>query len=232
MLASSQETNLSEMVKIYNVHWEVWPEYTLDHGNLRQIGVEVGLAGSHTSDPKHVDPTCPRCHEVRLALSEIADMIVERRAGNITTRPCWRTRAPDHSLILDARTGFRPLVSFSIVLQKQRLDEQFNQDDTAAFSCSRMILQSSGFGTCETSTANPPAVPNLTERPRWKEQKPKCLRLHGPFVCSGPGGINETSHFDRGIHYRPSLCDGRRHPKGVRRLPQCAALAGSFPPRR
>lgn len=132
MLASSQETNLSEMVKIYNVHWEVWPEYTLDHGNLRQIGVEVGLVGSHTSDPKHVDPTCPRCHDVRLALSEIADMIVERRAGNITTRPCWRTRAPDHSLILDARTGFRPLVSFSIVLQKQRLDEQFNQDDTAA----------------------------------------------------------------------------------------------------
>lgn len=132
MLACTQETTLSEMVKIYNVHWEVWPEYALDHGNLRQIGVEVELVGSHTSDPKHVNPTCPRCHEVRMALSEIADTIVARRAGNISNGLSWYTRAPDHSLILDARTGFRPLVSFSIVIQKQPLDENFSQDDAAA----------------------------------------------------------------------------------------------------
>lgn len=71
---SAAEVNwaLKGLVHAYNVSFQLWPEYNCENGERRQIGTEVELLGSHTSDPAHLNPSCCQCHHVRAALALLA----------------------------------------------------------------------------------------------------------------------------------------------------------------
>jgi hypothetical protein len=57
------------------VFWQFWPQFEQTHGERRLVGFEVELIGSHTSDLNHVDPTCPKCRNVRAVLLSIANLV-------------------------------------------------------------------------------------------------------------------------------------------------------------
>jgi hypothetical protein len=69
---------LNELVKRFQVCWQVWPEYAMVGREKRQIGFTLDLYGTHGPGPGHVDPGCRHCHRVFAALSVIADWILPR----------------------------------------------------------------------------------------------------------------------------------------------------------
>jgi hypothetical protein len=66
---------LAELVRRYQLCWEIWPEYASAAGQKsRQVGFE--LLGSDRSSGEF-DPTCPKSAEIHAALDEIARWILE-----------------------------------------------------------------------------------------------------------------------------------------------------------
>ena len=56
---------LQSSVSEYAVFYELWPQFAARGGERQQLGLEVELIGSHTSDVNHIDPACPMCSRLR-----------------------------------------------------------------------------------------------------------------------------------------------------------------------
>ena len=68
-------TRVQSLVAEYGVFWQFWPQFEQTNGERHLVGFEVELIGSHESDLKHVDPSCPRCRNVRAVLLSIANLV-------------------------------------------------------------------------------------------------------------------------------------------------------------
>src|SRR5262245_27952467 len=66
---------LKELVKKYQVCWEVWPEYLMVDGNKQQVGFELVLAGAH-QEGAHPTPGCPKCLDLFQHLKRIANWLL------------------------------------------------------------------------------------------------------------------------------------------------------------
>ena len=75
MATLALNSRVQSLVTEYGVFWQSWPQYEQTHGERRLVGFEVELIGSHTSDRKHVDPSCSSCRYVRSVLLAIADLM-------------------------------------------------------------------------------------------------------------------------------------------------------------
>ena len=69
---------LKELVHRFKVCWKVWPEYTYEGDDKRQVGYELELAGTHEAGVTHPEPGCEHCEHVYSALRQIAEYIMPR----------------------------------------------------------------------------------------------------------------------------------------------------------
>ena len=109
--AISSQSKLND----YGVFWQQWPEYEQTHGERRLVGLEVELIGSHISSENHIDPRCPMCHQVRLALLEIASLMVQELSGSKDSLMCSVNSHSNSALCLPA-LGNRSAVWVSITV--------------------------------------------------------------------------------------------------------------------
>ncbi len=119
---------VQSLVTEYGVFWQLWPQFEQTHGERRLAAFEVELIGSHTSDLNHVDPSCPRCRNVRAVLLAIADLLPqEARFGeNFLT---YNIDSHSNSILCLPALGNRSAVSVSVSVSWSRSNGQSLETD-------------------------------------------------------------------------------------------------------
>jgi hypothetical protein len=104
------QQSLRELVQRFHVCFEVLADNYFVGKEIRQTGFTLELTGTHEQGVEHPLPGCQHCHNVRIALHEIAKWIVpkERRDTDHDIVPF------DQSIHYDAERKFRPEVSLRI----------------------------------------------------------------------------------------------------------------------
>lgn len=123
--------NLTELVRDYNICCDVRPKYMGAGDERRQVGFDLELLGSHSSDRYHLDPTCPMCEQVRAALLAVIGRIVPSSGRSVT----YEIDAHSKSIMWTSRLGNRPFVTLSIRI----LDGQKVAQPIDPFEISRLI---------------------------------------------------------------------------------------------
>jgi 2-alkenal reductase len=110
---------LEELVRRYQVCWDVWPEEAMVDGKRRQIGFELELSGTHPPEVKNASPGCDHCQEIFGALLEIAEHILPSKSD----RPSKYLIGPyEHSIRYSQKRGSRPDISLTIkIVHRQGL---------------------------------------------------------------------------------------------------------------
>jgi len=133
--------NLTELVREYKICCEVWPEYLLVDGERRQVGFELELLGSHSSDTYDLDPICPMCKRARAALLAIAGSIVPRPLNAVR----YEIDTHSQSIMCAPRLGNRPFVTLSIhILHKHGFDQPIDACETDCLKQIRGHLEELG----------------------------------------------------------------------------------------
>jgi hypothetical protein len=71
-------SSLVDLVKQYQVCWEVWPEVLMVGGKEKQVGFELELSGTPEPRTDDVGPGCSACRRVYDALLAVAHLIFPR----------------------------------------------------------------------------------------------------------------------------------------------------------
>src|SRR5215469_11720792 len=98
----------------------VWPVSNGD-ATRRECSWELELIASHTSNPSHLDPSCPACSRLRLQLQSIAMTVVQRVAPTMTGSIDLDVYSSVASIIWSSTTG--PCVTVSIHIRDRRGDD-------------------------------------------------------------------------------------------------------------
>jgi hypothetical protein len=107
---NSVPSNLKELVQRFRICWEALPDRYYVNKELRQIGFQLELSGTHEEDVQHPQPGCEHCRKIWVALEAIADWILPRE-----TRDSEYDIVPyDQSIHYDPLRRFRPDVSLRI----------------------------------------------------------------------------------------------------------------------
>lgn len=107
-------STLEELVGQYHIVLQVWPQYSFLGCQRVQIGFELELIGSHSSDPNHLNPTCTKCVGVRAALRRIAGHIILHGSCGDDARYTFELFDHPTSILCSPRYGNRPAVNVSI----------------------------------------------------------------------------------------------------------------------
>src|SRR5262245_56518986 len=76
--AENMQRKLKELVERFEICWEVVPDcYYVKH-EIRQIGFELELTGTHEAGVEHPEPGCEHCRHVWRALKAISDWIIPK----------------------------------------------------------------------------------------------------------------------------------------------------------
>jgi hypothetical protein len=133
---------LAELVRNYNICCEVRPKYLGAGGARRQVGFDLELLGSHSSDRYHLDPTCQMCELVRGALLAVTGRIVPRSGGFVR----YDVNAHLNSVIWTSALGNRPFVTLSIrILDGQRFAPPMDPNQIAPLIQIREHLEELGI---------------------------------------------------------------------------------------
>jgi hypothetical protein len=134
---------LAELVRNYNICCEVRPKYLGAGGARRQVGFDLELLGSHSSDRYHLDPTCQMCELVRGALLAVTGRIVPRSGRFVR----YDINAHLNSVMWTSALGNRPFVTLSIrILDGQRFDPAMDPYEIAPLMQIRELLEELGVG--------------------------------------------------------------------------------------
>ena len=123
MATPALNSRVQSLVTEYGVFWQFWPQFEQTHGERRLVGFEVELIGSHTSDPNHLDLSCPACRHVRSVLLAIADLMPGEltHSGNSLT---YNIDSHSNSIICMPALGNRSAVWVSIYVFLNRANGQ------------------------------------------------------------------------------------------------------------
>lgn len=100
-----------------NAFMHLWPVNNGD-ATRREVSWELELIASHTTNPSHVDPSCPVCSRLRLQLHSIAMRVVHRVAPTMTDSIDFEVYSGFASIICLPAAG--PCVSVSIHIRERR----------------------------------------------------------------------------------------------------------------
>ena len=143
-LVNDQSPFLADLVKRYQVCWEVWPECLMVSGNVRQIGFELELSATHEFETEHDGPGCPACQRIYGALHALADWILPREE-----RPSMYEIGPyETALRYSAVRRNRPDVTLSVKIVHRRGFEQ-PVDDCELRCLKEMKGHLAELGACE-----------------------------------------------------------------------------------
>ena len=142
---------LVELVRRYQVCWEVWPEYAAAGQKSRQqVGFELELLGSDRSVGEF-DPSCPKSAEIHAALDEIAGWILE-----IDGQVSFQINDNRQSLCYARARGNRADVTLSIqILSRKGFDNPVDESERNCLE--RAAARLRGLGAYEHHWHLPPS---------------------------------------------------------------------------
>jgi hypothetical protein len=121
-MTSSEESLswLTDLVRRYQVCWEVWPEYLVSNGKEQQVGFELELTGTPQAGTNHIGPGCPACRQVYAGLLAIANWILPKEV-----RPSMYELGPyEQALRYSLVRAMRPDVTLTVkILHRQGFDQ-------------------------------------------------------------------------------------------------------------
>jgi hypothetical protein len=165
-MTSSATTNndLAELVRRYQICWEVWPEYlSVDH-TMRQVGFELELSG--TDKGIEFNPTCPQCAQIRWALEAIASWILDQKDVDLTLELSHH----EQSICYSGSRGNRPDVILAIrILHRAGSSDPVDQCEIHYLEILKTRLRQ--LGACEHQwTRNSYHSTEALAAPRQKRQ--------------------------------------------------------------
>jgi len=108
------------------VYMHVWPLAVPKDQPRGGSALELELIGSHTSDPYHLDPSCPACTRLRGEMQAIAESVVEPLASG--THSASFEIFTDPACIVCSSDGQRPCVTVSIYVRGMADGSQRDSD--------------------------------------------------------------------------------------------------------
>lgn len=141
---NDQSSVMVDLVKRYQVCWEVWPESLMVGGKQQQVGFELELSGTHEPATGHVSPGCAACRHVYSALLAIADCILPKEE-----RPSRYEIGPyEPALRYSAARGSRPDVTLSVkIVHRRGFDQPVDQCEVRCLEEMKQRLKQ--LGACE-----------------------------------------------------------------------------------
>jgi hypothetical protein len=111
---------LVDLVRRYQVCWEVWPESLFVGGKLTQVGFELELSGTHEPGADHATPGCLGCLRIFSVLKAIAEWVLPKEK-----RPSMYEIEPyEQALRYSPLRGNRPDVTLKVkILHRQGFDK-------------------------------------------------------------------------------------------------------------
>jgi len=108
--AENTQRRLRELVERFEVCWEALADCYYVKKQIRQIGFQLELTGTHEEGVERPSPGCERCRRVWRALKMIADWVIpkEIRDSDYDVYPFEQT------IQYNRKRKFRPEVSLSI----------------------------------------------------------------------------------------------------------------------
>lgn len=146
LVASAVTLDLRELVNNFDIVFVLWPQYAPFDSERRQVGFEVELAGSHCSDPNHIDPSCPDCVRLRAGLFEIAEELIQRMSSSPEREVVsFKISSLSGSILYSPRFKNRPFVAASIhILHRQHYFQPIDRSETAALNRVKKLLAELG----------------------------------------------------------------------------------------
>ena len=141
---NGQSSALMDLVRRYQVCWDVWPESLIVGGKQQQVGFELELSGTHDSGTGTVSPGCPACRNIYHALLAIANCILpkEQRRSRCEVGPY------EQALRYSAARGNRPDVTLSVkILHRTGFDQPVDQHELLCLE--EMAQRLKQLGACE-----------------------------------------------------------------------------------
>jgi hypothetical protein len=135
-------TALADLVRRFQVCWEVWPEYVVISQKSRQVGFELELLGSHKSLGEF-DSSCPKSVEIHVALESIARWILQR--DEVVT---FEIQDCGQRLCYSSARGNRPDVALLIkILHRTSFESPVDECERAYLEKAKARLRQ--LGACE-----------------------------------------------------------------------------------
>lgn len=104
------QESLRELVQRFQICFEVLADNYFVNHEIRQIGYTLELTGTHEKGVEHPLPGCRHCHNVRMALHEIAKWIVPKEIRDTD----YDIVPYDQAIHYDRERKFRSEVSLGI----------------------------------------------------------------------------------------------------------------------
>ncbi len=113
-LSLNEPSELIQVAHDHHVVYEAWPVRVPQSGELRAIGYDVILIGTHEHPLKVIAPGCQRCVQVWDQLRRIAQAVLPEASGStVEIRPF------DSSLHFDKHRSMRPDVELLIEIRHE-----------------------------------------------------------------------------------------------------------------
>lgn len=127
----------------FAVFWHVWPYRTVIDREVRQIGFELELMGSHCVDPNHFDPGCTQCRRVRSALLVVAEHLKNHVFPNLQESLTYEIDSHSSSIVYSAN---RACVTVSIVvMHRHAFDRAIDFSDNSLLSSVKQSIAELGI---------------------------------------------------------------------------------------
>ena len=132
---------MASLVEHFRICWEVWPEYTVESHEKRQIGFSLELYGTHESHVEHPTPGCADCLRVFTALQTIAAYILPEEG-----RPsAYRIGIYDVAIRYAPKRGNRSDVMLPIkILHRHEFERPVDQCEVGCLNEMKQRLQELG----------------------------------------------------------------------------------------
>ncbi len=116
MSTVATESKFNGLLSNYDVFWHLWPQRAVIDREVRQVGFELELMGSHSLDPSHLDPGCPQCRRVRSVLLAVAEYLADQLLPNLLESVTYDIDPHSTCVVCPAGLANRPCVIVSVVV--------------------------------------------------------------------------------------------------------------------
>ena len=134
-------SHLNDLVRRFQVCWEVWPECVFVDLEKRQIGFVLELCGTQEPGTGRPQPGCEHCRDVFVALREIAEHVMPHES-----RPSISEIGPyDHAIHYSPTRQNRPEVALTItILHQSRIEDPLDECQVRCLSEMKQRLNEMG----------------------------------------------------------------------------------------
>lgn len=142
ILGSNESTETNHSVEQpVDIFMHLWPVPNSDE-TRHDTSWELELIASHTTNPNHLDPSCPECQRLRSRLQSMAQTVVRRLAPTMVGSIACDIYADFASIIWSPTAG--PCVTVSVYIHDKNGNDSTLDGSSGAVSRIKEALRSLG----------------------------------------------------------------------------------------